>query len=208
MNEIEKIIAIKDMADDAAEKIAESMSTLFGLDVEMDISSINLVATNSILKFIGIPKENVVASSFVTFSGFLSGSVLTILSIKSCRELANILLAEMEYESSSGAILSEMEQSSIMELCNIITSMFIDTWANTLYCEVTQHPPDFTCDCLSAIIEASPIDISDKRNFAFMFDSSISITDHEIDLEVLVLPDLETMLKIFDRIILSSLEIK
>ena len=98
-----------------------------------------------------------------------------------------------------------MEQSSITELGNIITSSFIDIWANTLYCEVTQHPPVFSCDYIKSILKSS-ISETKSGEFAFMFDSLISVTDHDIDLEVLVLPDLDSMQKIFDRIVISTLE--
>lgn len=207
MNEIEKLSAIKRMGEASAQKIAESMSTMFGLEVEMAISSINMVATDNIPKFTGVTNEAIVAGSYIGFSGFLSGSVLCILSIESAREIASILLAGMGEESSEERpVLTEMEQSSITELGNIITSSFIDTWANTLYVEVTQHPPAFSCDYMSAIINASLMDSSKVGEFAFMFDSLISVTDHDVDLEVLVLPDLESMQKIFDRIVISTLD--
>ncbi|MDY6965005.1 MAG: chemotaxis protein CheC [Halobacteriota archaeon] len=201
MNEIDKLRSIKTMADVSADKIAESMSAMFGVDVHMKISSVNMVAIDNIPKFIGISEEHAVVGSYIGFSGFLNGSVLCILTVKCARDIARILLSGMEEENRDPlVILTEMEKSSIMELGNIITSSFIDVWANTLEVTVNQNPPSFACDYMSSILDSALIDASKSGDFAFMFDSLMLVTDQDIDFEVLVLPDLDSMQVIFDKI--------
>ena len=207
MNEVEKLREIKRIADTAAKKIADSMAAMFGRGVVMRISAVNMITIENIPKFIGISKEEIVVSSYISFNGFLSGSVLCVLSIENAREIADILLAEMgESQRDARLILTEMEQSSIMELGNIITSSFIDTWSNKLSFEVSHDPPTFACDYMSEIIDTLLENSSGVGDFGFMFDSLLSVTEHDVDLEVLVLPDLSSMQKIFDSVAFTRLE--
>jgi|GEM_PF-713401 len=201
LNEIEKLKEINRMATRSADRIAESMSVMFGLDVAMSISSVNMVSVANIPKFVGIMEDSTVVGSFIAFNGNLNGSVVCVLSIKCARDISKILLAGMEEEDRDPlAVLTEMEQSSIMELGNIITSSFIDVWANSLSVVVNQEPPVFSCDYISNIIETSMSRNSAEGDFAFMFDSLMQVTNHDIDFEVLVLPDLDSMQIIFDKI--------
>ncbi len=201
LNEIEKLKEINRMASRSADKIAESMSVMFGLDVAMSISSVNMVSVANIPKFIDIAEESTVVSSSIEFNGGLNGSVVCVLSIKCARDIAQILLAGMEEENRNPlAVLTEMEQSSIMELGNIITSSFIDVWANSLSVTVNQEPPVFSCDYMENVLEASIDGAVAQGDFAFMFDSLMNVTNHDIDFEVLVLPDLDSMQTIFDNI--------
>ncbi|MDY6865429.1 MAG: chemotaxis protein CheC [Halobacteriota archaeon] len=201
LNEIEKLKEINRMATRSADRIAESMSVMFGLDVAMSISSVNMVSVANISKFVGITEESTVVGSYIAFNGDLNGSVVCVLSIKCARDIAQILLAGMEEENRDPlAVLTEMEQSSIMELGNIITSSFIDVWANSLSVVVNQEPPAFSCDYLSNILETSMGGSVAQGDFAFMFDSLMNVTNHDIDFEVLVLPDLDSMQIIFDNI--------
>ncbi|MDY6965006.1 MAG: chemotaxis protein CheC [Halobacteriota archaeon] len=207
MNEVEKLRKIKLMGDSAAEMVANSMGTMFGLEVEMKISSVNMVAVDTIPRLIGISEEDdIVAGSYVYFDGFLSGSVICILSLKSAREVAELLMAGMEEddEGSAGIPFSNMQQSAIIEFTNIITSSFIDIWANTLAVEVSQKPPAFSCDFMASLIDASLIDASKASDFAFMFDSVLDVTDKDIELEVLVLPEMDSLQKIFDNLSSAS----
>ena len=75
MNEIDKLILIKKMGDLAADKVAKSAVAMFSLEVEMRISSVNMVSVDSISKLIGTSENEIVAGSYVNFSGFLSGIV-------------------------------------------------------------------------------------------------------------------------------------
>lgn len=75
MNEVNKLLIIKKMGDLAADKVAKSAVAMFSLEVEMRISSVNMVSVDSISKLIGTSENEIVAGSYVNFSGFLSGIV-------------------------------------------------------------------------------------------------------------------------------------
>ena len=207
MNEVEKLGAIKRMGDIAATNIAKSMATMFGLDVEMEISSVNLIAVDSIPRLIGVEDDEVVVGSYIYFEGFLCGSALCILTTPSAREVACILLEGIEEGApEEGFTFTDMQQSALMEFTNIITSSFIDIWANTLSAAVTQHPPAFSCDFMASLIDASLIDASKAGDFAFMFDSLLSVTDRDVNMEVLVLPEMDSLQIVFDNITPRTVE--
>lgn len=199
MNEVEKLRKIKKMADAAAEKIAQSMASMFGLDVEMKGSSVNMISVDSIYRLIRVAEDDVLAGSYISFTGFLSGSALCVLSIKSANSIANILLSGIEREANVYPF-TEMQKSAIVEFTNIVISSFIDVWANTLSVEVDQRPPALDCDRLSSLIEVSLKEVSEAGDFSFLFDSMLSVTDHNIDIEVLVIPEMDSLQKVFDNL--------
>ncbi len=108
------------------------------------------------------------------------------------------MLAGMGDEPTEGEVLSEMQQSAVEEIGNIITSSFIDVWANEFETPLTQTPPAFVCDYVPSVIDAALARASEKGDFAVVFNSAIHITDQDIDCHILVLPDPDKMQIVFD----------
>ncbi len=190
---------LKQLGDQSAEMAVQSLAEMTGMQVLMEISAVNLTEIEQIPAVIGIT-EDAMVGLYVRFSGELPGSVLTLLSIPSAQKLADIMLAGMEDGGSDGdSALSEMQQSAVEEIGNIITSSFIDVWANAFNLGLNQSPPAFVYDYVPSIIDASLAKASEKGNFAVVFNSAIHVVDQDIDCNILVLPDPDKMQMVFDN---------
>ncbi|OEU59365.1 MAG: hypothetical protein BA870_06900 [Desulfuromonadales bacterium C00003094] len=194
---METLRELKRLGDQSAEMAVESLAEMTSMEVVMEVSAVNLTEIEQIPATIGIT-EDAMIGLFVRFTGELPGSVLTLLSIPSAQKLADIMLAGMGDEPTEGEVLSEMQQSAVEEIGNIITSSFIDVWANEFETPLTQTPPAFVCDYVPSVIDAALARASEKGDFAVVFNSAIHITDQDIDCHILVLPDPDKMQIVFD----------
>ncbi len=194
---METLRELKRLGDQSAEMAVESLAEMTSMEVVMEVSAVNLTEVEQIPATIGIT-EDAIIGLFVRFTGELPGSVLTLISIPSAQKLADIMLAGMGDEPAEGEVLSEMQQSAVEEIGNIITSSFIDVWANEFTTALTQTPPAFVCDYVPSVIDAALARASEKGDFAVVFNSAIHITDQDIDCHILVLPDPDKMQMMFD----------
>nr|QNO49052.1 hypothetical protein FFEDGKNF_00007 [Methanosarcinales archaeon ANME-2c ERB4] len=194
---METLRELKRLGDQSAEMAVESLAEMTAMEVVMEVSAVNLTEVEQIPAMIGIT-EDAIIGLFVRFTGELPGSVLTLISIPSAQKLADIMLAGMGDEPAEGEVLSEMQQSAVEEIGNIITSSFIDVWANAFTTALTQTPPAFVCDYVPSVIDAALARASEKGDFAVVFNSAIHITDQDIDCHILVLPDPDKMQMMFD----------
>ena len=186
MVELENLETLKEMGDNSASIVMESLSEMLCMAVEMDVSAVHVEMIKGIPDILKLPID-VVVGAYVGFSGKISGTVLTILSIESARGMADILLAGMDDEAPL-EYLTEMQESAILEIGNIMTSPFIDVMADALSMELTQSPPAIACDTLSSLISLS-VNGSDDSDFAIVFNSALHVVDQNINCNILMLPD-------------------
>lgn len=197
INEVEKLIHIKMMGDKSAESAVESLSQMLGMEVDMNVSGVNMTSIYSIPQTVG-SKE--VVGLYSRFSGPLSGTMLCLLSTKSALELSSILLGDFEEEGAeeSDILFSEMQKSAVLEISNIITSAFIDVWANSFSIELSHNPPVFGFDFADAIIDHALIKAAKSGDFVIMFNNTLSVVDMDIDFNTLMLPDPGKLQSVFD----------
>jgi chemotaxis protein CheC len=83
-----------------------------------------------------------------------------------------------------------MEQSAVKELGNIMTSGFIDGWANVLESSIDHSPPEFVSDMGSSIMSPIVGRMARTQEHAFLLDSMIHTDgDGSFHCEILALPD-------------------
>ncbi|RJS72213.1 MAG: hypothetical protein CW694_03370 [Candidatus Syntrophoarchaeum sp. WYZ-LMO15] len=186
-----KLVWLNEMGKKASEMVAASLSGMVGMDVTMEVASAAIVAVNEILNVVEFGPEDVAVGVYVGFEGEIGGSALCLYRPEDGKAFAGILLAGIEddHSSSDGKILSDMEESALLELSNVITSGFIDAWADELKLALTQHPPALVHDFVPAIVEQIMTDIAQKSAYTIAFNTRLLVTDMNIGLDILVLPD-------------------
>ena len=204
MVELENLESLKELGDNSASMVVESLSEMLCMAVEMDVSAVHVDTIKSIPDILKLTSDAIVGA-YVGFSGKLSGTVLTILSIESAREMADIMLAGMD-EDDPQDYLTEMQESAILEIGNILTSPFIDVMADALSLELTQSPPAIACNTLGSLISLS-MDGASESDLAIVFNSALHVVDQNINCNILMLPDpdnVEAMIRDIGSLNLTS----
>lgn len=193
--EINNLVKLNHMAREGASNVASNLSQMLGIDVEMRVSKIEFVDIPDLPEAIG---DIEVVGVYLMFYGIPSGFLVVLFPINSAKKISEMLLMGIEENGSDG--FSEMQISAISEVGNIITSSFIDGWANLLKSEIDISTPQTIHDIGSAVIDPVLIEIGKQVDNAFVFNSMISAKNEDIHCELYVFPDLDKLMEAIEKI--------
>ena len=95
-------------------------------------------------------------------------------------------------------LFTDMERSAMQEIGNIMTSGFIDGWANVLETTIDMSTPTFTYGPGSGMVDDLVGDRQDEM--ALMFDSRVHALDSDINVKVYTFPQLEELVDLMTQI--------
>jgi len=193
--DLNKLVKLNHMAKEGAGNVAANLSQMLGIDVEMRVSKIEFVDIPDLPEAIG---DVEVVGVYLMFYGVPSGFLVVLFPTSSAKKISQMLLMGIEENGSDG--FSEMEISAISEVGNIITSSFIDGWANLLKSEINISTPQTIHDIGSAVIDPVLIEIGKQVDNAFVFNSMISAKNEDIHCELYVFPDLDKLMEAIENI--------
>ncbi|MCG7848400.1 MAG: chemotaxis protein CheC [ANME-2 cluster archaeon] len=194
LSDVEKLHQIKKIGDASATQAMVSLTELLGTDVEMDVTSANLISIYSIPQIVG--NEEMVGL-YSNFSGTISGSMLFLLTTDSVKELSNVMLADFADEDTD-EMFTEMQKSVVIEIGNIVASSFVDTWANTFSIELSHNTPIFGYDFADSFIDHALIKAANNGDFVIMFKNKFCVVGMDINFTILMFPDPDKLQNIFD----------
>lgn len=183
----EKLTVFNGFADRSAERASGQISQLTGLRTDVTVSQLRFLSFSDMSTEVG--SETYVSVIF-ELTGVPSGFFVVMFTEDSARRVAAAMLPEgIDPDNES------MAEGAIKELGNIITSGFIDGWANTLQRSIEHTPPEFVRDAGSNVIRTVRRRLSDRQEFAFTIDTTIEIDDREAEVQLYMLPDTRELAK-------------
>ena len=202
--EYEKLVGFDRMAHRGAETVAENLTKMTGIDMDVDIRRINFVSLDAIPE--DIPAEPQVSVAF-SFDGLPSGYLLFLFSERSANQLVEATVGE----SAGDEGLSPMGRDAVQELSNIMASGLLDGWANLLDTTIDHTTPTFAHDMGAAVVDPLIVGLSEGQEFAFVFDTRLKAVDTEFDLDIYAIPnetDLERALERLDVTDVESVQVQ
>ena len=179
---VEKLEALQGMARNGARTASESVSEMTGFDTDVDVTRLSFVPVEDVPaelnddRYVGVVLE---------FEGSPGGYALILFSEASAREVVTALVSGSEpVESFDG-----VERSAMEEIGNVITSSFIDGWANVLDTTIDHSTPMFVHDMGRAIAESVVARLGQRQADAVVFDATLRAADRAFDCDIYVLPD-------------------
>ncbi|WP_312910405.1 chemotaxis protein CheC [Natronosalvus caseinilyticus] len=181
--EYDKLDGFDRMAEQGAEEVAKTATTLTGIETSVEIRRLNFVSLEAIPA--SVPNERLVGVAF-EFDGTPSGYLLFLFDEESAHEIVD---AMVPMETDDGDGFGEMERSAITELGNIMASGFLDGWANVLDTTIDHSPPEFIHDIGTAAVDPVIIQLGENQEFAFVFDTQVMADGREFDCDIYAIPD-------------------
>ena len=181
--DIRRLRDVNRLAKAGAETVADHLEQLTGIQAEMQITKINVIDVEDLGAHLGAAK---MVGVNVPLREPPHGSVLLVFSDESAKTLAHTMIGNGESDEPG---YSEMERSAIKEVGNIMTSGFIDGWANVLGRTIDISTPQ--------LLRASGDDIVDHcvdaggQEIAMVFDSTLKAPDEDIEITIYTFPDIE-----------------
>lgn len=190
--DIRRLRDVNELAKAGAETVAEHLTQLTGVETEMQITKINVLDVEDLGTHLG--RERVVGVN-VPLLEQPHGSVLILFDDESAKTLAHTMVGG---EGNDEPGYSEMERSAIKEVGNIMTSGFIDGWANVLGRTIDISTPQLLRAEGDTIVEHS-VD-SGTHEIALLFDSTLEAPDVDVSATIYTFPDIEEFVDLINSI--------
>jgi len=178
----EELSVFNHMTKAGAASASEHVTAMTGMDTTVEVSDLSFVPVESIASWAGSEAQIGVT---IEFHGLPSGYVVILFDESSAQLLAD----QVAPAPVLGDGFGEMQRSAIKEIANVMTSGFVDGWANVLGTTIDITPPKFTHDDGQSIMDPIATRIGRTQEFAFVIDSAIVTTDQQIGCNIFALPN-------------------
>lgn len=188
----EKLTVFNDFAEQSATRASEQIAMLTGLTTDVDVSQLRFMELSKMASNLG--RETYVGSVF-EMNGLPSGYFLLLFDEASAASVASAMMP-----GSNDGVDDSMMKPAIEELGNILTSGFIDGWANTLRTKIDHSPPEYLRDEGQTLMHDIVGRLDGNQEYAFTIDSAIEIGGQETQCQIYVLPDRNELTRALDQI--------
>jgi chemotaxis protein CheC len=175
----EKLTVFNGFANRSAGRASQQIAQMTGIDTTVEVSQLRFLSFSDISSEVG---DEPYASVVFELSGLPSGFFVVMFSERSAEQVGAAMVP-------GGVGDGSMTEPAIKELGNIVTSGFIDGWANTLDSSIEHSPPEFVRDSGAAIIGSVQERLEETQEYAFTIDSTIRLDDRKASVQIYVLPD-------------------
>jgi chemotaxis protein CheC len=191
--DIRKLNLFNQMAKEGANTVANHLNQMTGMETEMEITKINFLDIDDIKTHVGHDKQVGIS---IELTEPPHGHILFLFNARSAKALAAGMMPGDSGTSSNG--FSDMEKSAVQEIGNIMTSGFIDGWANVLNTTIDISTPKFTYGAGSKMVENL---VSARRDdMALVFDSRVHAREANVEVKVYTFPELEELVSLMQQI--------
>lgn len=194
--DVRKLEIFNKVSKEGSKRVADSLSQMSGLDAEIEVAKINVLHMDDVKTHLGDDKQ---VGIHVELTESPYGYVLFLLDPADSKRLAQSMVPG---DSSTEGGFSEMERSAMQEIGNIMTSGYIDGWANVLDTTIDMGTPTFTYGPSNQIIEK--MGGWPDEDIVFVLDSQITTADADVDLTVYTFPQVKSLVELVKAIDLDT----
>ena len=178
-----KLVALDKVVSQGAAGAADALTGMTGIETSVDVSRLDFVLVENIPESVG---SDVRAGTVTELKAPPGGYLSVLFTEPSARDVAGALIPGGGPDSDE---FDDMTQSAIEEIGNVVTSGFVDGWANTIGGEIPHTPPTFVHDMGEAIIDPIAARIGRKQDLAFVIDAVIEAGGDDFDCSLYAVPD-------------------
>ncbi|HPJ75026.1 MAG TPA: chemotaxis protein CheC [Methanoregulaceae archaeon] len=192
--------ALRELGNIGAAHAATTLSTMLMSNIEMDVPEIHLIDISKVYEHVG---DEIAALVLFQITGEVSGGGYVLLHIpkNSVIRLTNAMLGMTDLDRD----LTEMDESALLEIGNIMVSAFLDATAGLLDVIMLPSPPSLIVDMPHAAFQ-SIITAQDAFdiNEVVLFRTELKSDQHKITSNLFLLPNppmLTDILEMLDKLL-------
>jgi len=193
---VDKLEVFNEMTRSGTEKAAENVTMMTGIETAAEVSQISFVPITDVPKQVS---NETYVGTVVEFTGLPSGYLMVLFDEVSAKNIAEAMMP-IDVDSDE---LTDKHESAIEELGNIMTSGFVDGWANVLQSSVDHTPPRLVHDMGQAIIDPLAAQVGRQQEHAFIVDSTMRTNDLEFEAEIHALPNEQELREALDELLVD-----
>ena len=192
--------ALRELGNIGAAHAATTLSTMLMSNIGMEVPEIHLIDISKIHEHVG---DEIAALVLFQITGEVSGGGYVLLHIpkNSVIRLTNAMLGMTEMDRE----LTEMDESALLEIGNIMVSAFLDATASLLDVIMLPSPPSLIIDMPHAAFQSIlAAQDSTDINEVVLFKTELKSDQHKITSNIFLLPNqpmLNEILRMLDKLI-------
>lgn len=193
--DVRKLEVFNKVSKEGSRRVADSLNQMADLDAKIQIAKINLLHMDDVKTHLGDDKA---VGIHVELTEPPYGYVLFVLDPADSKKLAQALIPGGGGGDEDADDFTDMERSAMQEIGNIMTSGYIDGWANVLDTTIDMGTPTFTYGPTHKIIEQ--MGGWPDRDIVFVLDSQITTGDTDVNLTVYTFPQVRELVDLVKQL--------
>lgn len=187
---------IKEISNIGGGHAATVLSQLVNKRVMVSVPKVHIISSEEIYRIIN-NQDEIVTGVLVKFLGDLTGRTLLIFPRDESMLLVDMVMGKPV---GTTTILSEIEQSAIKEVANIVISSYLTAMSDFLNMLILPSVPNLVIDIGSAVITSAYIDFSTNKDVVFCVETEFTFEDdpHPLKGYLILLPDPISLKKLLD----------
>lgn len=195
LNEMQRD-ALQEVANIGASHAATALSQMVNKPIQVGIPRIDVVPIEKSIET--VPQTDPVVGVFLQMSQETPLYVMVLLSKESAFYLANLLLNQPEETRDD---FSEMEESALMEVSNVMMSSFFDSITQLINVSMIPGPPVIAFDMPAAILDYALIKVGSVANSVLLFETAVSEEEKDtFDVNMFLIPEPKTIDMILEKL--------
>ena len=179
--DLEQLFAFNAMANRGGANAARKLTELTDVELDVDVARLTFVPTEALPERVD---DDVVAGTVLAFDGPPDGYVAILFDEPSANSVVELLRPSV-----GTAEVTPKYRGTIQEVGNIMSSGFVDGWANVLGRKIRVSPPDFVHDRAPAVLSSVGGLVGSTHEHAFVHDSTVVTPERRINCDVLAIPE-------------------
>jgi len=197
-----EIDALKEIGNIGAGNAATALSMMLSKKITIKVPQVKILPFDEVSETVGGP-EKLVVGIFLRISGDIDGNILIVISEENAYTLAKTLLNDNR---NINRDFSELEESALMELGNILGSSYIAALSELTKLSLRISVPSMAFDMAGAIISFPLSLYGYLGDTAFLIETEFVEGLAGIKLHYLMIPDDKSLKRLLDAIGVSTIE--
>jgi chemotaxis protein CheC len=186
--------ALRELANIGSGTASTALSGMLGRSVEISVPAAAALTFADAIDTIGAPEEEV-TGVVLGLVGEMEGIVLLLLRVADAAGLCKLLGVDAD---------SEMGQSALAEIGNIVGTSYINALAQMTGLEIEPSPPQSATDMLGAIVASVLAGVAGAEDVALVLDSDLEVEGEDCSQSFLMLPTRDGVEELLGRLGLGS----
>jgi len=185
--------AIQELGNIGAAHAATTLSQMLGSSIEMSVPAIRVVDLSQLGQYMGEESAAMVAFEL---QGDIphGGYILFYITRESAVRMTNTMLGQTEINRP----LSEMDESALLEVGNIMVSAFLDATAELLGFVMLPSPPSLTIDMAHAAMQSLIAQMQEETDEVILFSTELVCEEFKVDSDIIMMPERSTLIRIIE----------
>lgn len=166
-----------------------ALSQLINARIDMRVPKVDLLGFSELAEIVG-GAETLVAGILLSLEGDVDGMMLFVLESSAAHLLVDQLMGCVSGENKG--YFSEMEQSALMEIGNIIAGAYLSSISELTNMKITSSVPYLAVDMAGAILSVPAIEFGKLGDKALLIESKFKDLDVDISGYFILIPTLES----------------